>query len=101
MPAPPEMRSVLEDQRAALEDSRTQLGAALLQSSQAQDAEVVRLRTAPVVAAPPPASTKTVIDDGPAAKPKTAKKRVPSLPRRLPRIPSNLRQQEPFPARGV
>jgi hypothetical protein len=68
--------SVLEDQRAALEDSRTQLGAALLQSSQAQDAEVVHLRTAPVVAAPPPASTKTVIDDGPAAKPKTAKKRV-------------------------
>lgn len=68
--------SVLEDQRSALEDSRTQLGAALLQSSQAQDAEVVRLRTAPVVAGPPPAATKTVIDDGPAAKPKTAKKKV-------------------------
>jgi hypothetical protein len=68
--------SVLEDQRAALEDSRTQLGAALLQSSQAQDAEVVRLRTAPVVAAPPPTATRTVIDDGPAAKPRTAKKRV-------------------------
>ena len=67
---------LLEDQRAALEDSRTQLGAALLQSSQAQDSEVVRLRTAPVVATPPPAATKTVIDDGPASKAKTAKKRV-------------------------
>jgi hypothetical protein len=68
--------SLLEDQRAALEDSRTQLGAALLQSSQSQDAEVVRLRTAPAVAAPPPAATKTVVDDGPASKAKTAKKRV-------------------------
>ena len=68
--------TLLEDQRAALEESRTQLGAALLGLAQAQDAEVVHLRTAAVVAAPPPAPTKTVIDDGPATKTRTAKKRV-------------------------
>jgi hypothetical protein len=67
---------VLEDQRSALEDARTQLGTALLQSAQAQDAEVVRLRTAPVVATPPPPPAKTVIDDGPAAKSKSTKKRA-------------------------
>jgi hypothetical protein len=67
---------LLEDQRAALEDSRTQLGAALLQSSQVQDAEVVHLRTTAAAAPPPPPATKTVIDDGPSAKPKTTKKRV-------------------------
>ena len=79
---------LLEDQRVTLEDARTQLGAALLQSSQAQDSEVVRLRTAPVVAAPPPASTKTVIDDGPATKAKTAKKRV-HKPAPAPATPAN------------
>jgi hypothetical protein len=68
--------SALEDQRAALEDSRTQLGAALLQSAQAQDSEVVRLRTAAVPAPPPAAPAKTVVDDGPTTKPKTTKKRV-------------------------
>jgi hypothetical protein len=69
--------SLLEDQRAALEDSRTQLGAALLQSSQAQDAEVVHLRSAAVAVAPPPKpAPKTVIDDGPVTNSKPAKKRV-------------------------
>jgi hypothetical protein len=79
---------LLEDQRSTLEDARTQLGAALLQSSQAQDSEVVRLRTAPVVAAPPPASTKTVVDDGPVTKSKTAKKRV-HKPAPAPAAPAN------------
>jgi hypothetical protein len=70
--------SLLEDQRAALEDSRTQLGAALLQSAQAQDAEVVHLRSAAVAVPPPPPApaTKTVIDDGPVTSSKPAKKRV-------------------------
>jgi hypothetical protein len=68
--------NLLEEQRSALEDSRTQLGAALLQSSQAQDAEVVHLRSTAVAAAPAPPATKTVVDDGPAAKAKTTKKRV-------------------------
>ncbi len=68
--------SLLEDQRAALEDARTQLGAALLQSAQAQDAEVIHLRSTAVAAPPTPAPAKTVIDDGPAATPKTTKKRV-------------------------
>lgn len=70
--------AMLEDQRSSLESSRTQLGAALLQSAQTQDSELVQMRTAaprpqPAAAAP----TKTVIDDGPtAAKPKTAAKRT-------------------------
>jgi hypothetical protein len=67
---------LLEDQRTALEDSRTQLGAALLQSTQVQDAEVVHLRSTAAAATPPPPATKTVIDDGPSTKPKTTKKRV-------------------------
>ena len=68
----------LEDQRSGLEDARTQLGAALLQSAQAQDAEVVHLRSAAVAAPPPPPPAKTVIDDGPATKSKstTTKKRT-------------------------
>lgn len=68
--------SLLEDQRSALEDARTQLGAALLQSAQAQDTEVVHLRTMAVAPPPPKPAAKTVIDDGPAATPKTTKKRV-------------------------
>lgn len=68
--------SVLEDQRSTLEDARTQLGTALLQSAQAQDAEVIHLRSTAVAAPPPPPPAKTVVDDGPATKPKTTKKRV-------------------------
>jgi hypothetical protein len=67
---------LLEDQRSALEDARTQLGAALLQSAQAQDTEVVHLRTMAVAPPPPAPAAKTVVDDGPAATPKTTKKRV-------------------------
>jgi hypothetical protein len=67
---------LLEDQRSALEESRTQLGAALLQSSQLQDAEVMQLHATAAAATPPPAATKTVIDDGPSTKPKSTKKRV-------------------------
>jgi hypothetical protein len=68
---------LLEEQRSTLEDARTQLGAALLQSAQAQDAEVVQLRTAAVAAPPPAPPAKTVIDDGPATKSKpSAKKRT-------------------------
>ncbi|HEX6772541.1 MAG TPA: hypothetical protein VF126_10990 [Acidobacteriaceae bacterium] len=66
--------AALEEQRAALESGRSQLGAALLQSSQAQDAEVLRLRTAVVAATPPPQPSKTVVDDGPATKPKAHKR---------------------------
>jgi hypothetical protein len=67
---------VLEEQRAALESSRTQLGTALLQSAQAQDAEVTRLRTA---GSPPPAATpaaKTVVDDGPTTRAKASTKKT-------------------------
>ncbi len=68
--------ALLEDQRAALEDGRTKLGAALLQSAQAQDAEVVHLRANAAPAAPPPPPAKTVVDDGAVTKPKSTKKRT-------------------------
>lgn len=68
--------ALLEDQRATLEDSRTKLGAALLQSAQAQDAEVVHLRATAAPAAPPPPPSRTVVDDGVVTKPKSTKKRT-------------------------
>ncbi len=66
----------LEEQRATLESSRTQVGAALLQSAQAQDSEVTQLRTAastPPTAAP---AAKTVVQDGPPARGKVTPKRT-------------------------
>jgi hypothetical protein len=60
----------LEEQRAALESSRRQLGTALLQATQAQDDEVVQLHTAAAAAAAAAPPTKTVVDDGPPAKTK-------------------------------
>jgi len=69
---------VLEDQRASLENSRTQLGAALLASAQAQEAEITHLRTAAVAATPPPPPSHTVVDDGPATKPRSTKKHKPT-----------------------
>jgi hypothetical protein len=68
--------ALLEDQRATLEDSRTKLGAALLQSAQAQDAEVLHLRATAAAAAPPPTPSRTVVDDGAVTKPKSTKKRA-------------------------
>jgi hypothetical protein len=63
---------MLEQQRSDLESTRTQLGTALVQATQAQDNEVVQLQTAAAAAAQAaPASTKTVIDDGPPAKKST------------------------------
>src|SRR3984885_2599109 len=61
----------LEDARAGLEDGRGKLGAWLLQSIGAQDAQVARLQApaAQPAAAPPPPS-KIVVDDGPAETPK-------------------------------
>lgn len=66
----------LEEERTGLENSRRQLGAALLQSAQVQDAEVTQLRT---TATPPPtaaAATKTVVDDGPSTHSKSTSKRT-------------------------
>jgi hypothetical protein len=81
---------LLEDQRALLENSRTQLGAALLTSAQAQESEIVRLRTAAVAATPASPPTHTVIDDGPATKPKSRKRtHKPATP------PSNTQSSNP------
>ena len=71
---------VLEDQRSTLEGTRTQLGAALLESAQAQDAEVTQLRTTASAPSPATAPTKTVVDDGPAAHSKSSTKRTRKPP---------------------
>jgi hypothetical protein len=73
---------ILEQQRADLEAARTQLGAALVQATQAQDNEVVQLHTAAAAAAPAAApASKTVVDDGPPAKPKSTRRtRKPTPP---------------------
>jgi hypothetical protein len=59
--------SALEDARAGLEDARANLGAWLLQSMSAQDAQVVRLQApaASAAPAPPPPPNKIVVNDGP------------------------------------
>lgn len=66
----------LEEQRVTLESTRTQLGAALLQSAQTQDAEVTQLHA--IASTPPPPAApaaKTVVDDGPTTRSKTSAKR--------------------------
>jgi hypothetical protein len=71
----------LEDARAGLEDGRGKLGAWLLQSIGAQDAQIARLQTSathPAAAAPAP--TKIVVDDGPADTPKPHKKKPAPTP---------------------
>jgi hypothetical protein len=71
----------LEDVRAQLEDGRAKLGAWLLQSISAQDAQVVRLQAQAshpaAAAAPQPA--KIVVDDGPET-PKPRKKKPAPTP---------------------
>jgi hypothetical protein len=65
----------LEEARAGLEDGRAKLGAWLLQSISAQDAQVAHLQApAPRVAAAPAAPGKIVVNDGPdGAKPRKKK----------------------------
>jgi hypothetical protein len=72
----------LEDARAGLEDGRGKLGAWLLQSISAQDAQVIRLQTALAArpaATPAAAPNKIVVDDGPET-PKTRKKKPAPAP---------------------
>ena len=72
----------LEDARAGLEDGRGKLGAWLLQSIGAQDAQIARLQAAaasrPAAAAPAPPA-KIVVDDGP-ENPKPRKKKPAPTP---------------------
>jgi hypothetical protein len=67
--------SSLEEARAGLEDGRAKLGAWLLQSISAQDAQIAHLQApAPRVAAAPAGPNKIVVNDGPeAAKPRKKK----------------------------
>jgi hypothetical protein len=65
----------LEDARAQLEDGRAKLGAWLLQSIGAQDAQVVRLLTPPPPPAAAPAPAKVIVDDGPTPAPPAPKPR--------------------------
>ena len=65
----------LEEARAGLEDGRAKLGAWLLQSISAQDAQIAHLQApVPRAAAAPAAATKVVVNDGPdATKPRKKK----------------------------
>jgi hypothetical protein len=67
--------SSLEEARAGLEDGRAKLGAWLLQSITAQDAQIAHQQApAPRVAAAPATPNKIVVNDGPeAAKPRKKK----------------------------
>jgi hypothetical protein len=72
----------LEDARAGLEDGRAKLGAWLLQSISAQDAQIVRLQAAAAsrpAATPAAAPNKIVVDDGP-ENPKPRKKKPAPAP---------------------
>ena len=70
----------LEEARAGLEDGRAKLGAWLLQSISAQDAQIAHLQApAPHVAAAPAPATKIVVNDGPDAV-KPHKRKPPQAP---------------------
>jgi hypothetical protein len=77
--------SSLEEARAGLEDARSNLGTWLLQSMNAQDAQVARLQApSPRPAAPPPAPTKIVVNDGPDTTAKPHKKKPAATPATTP-----------------
>ncbi len=82
----------LEQSRAMLEHARAQLGSALLQQSQAQDAEVVQLRATAAAAAAAvqqAAPKKTVVDDGP-----VTTKAKPRRKRPTPKPPTDTEPQQ-------
>ncbi len=72
----------LEQARAGLEDARSKLGAWLVDSLSAQDAQVARLQAAspPRPDAAPPAPAKIVVNDGPETTKPRKKKPAPAAP---------------------
>ena len=90
--APDQDAMALEAALKQLEEARSDLGARILAATQAQQTEVVRLRTAIVRAAAAPAPVKTiVVDDGPVKKEKkeehhrhTTRKKKPAEPSEKP-----------------
>jgi hypothetical protein len=73
--------NILEEARAGLEDARGKLGAWLLQSISAQDAQIANSQVHVSHQAPPAATgpTKIVVDDGPDSS-KPRKKKPPTNP---------------------
>jgi len=73
--APDNEVSALQSALSSLEGARASLGESILNSSQAQQTELVRIRTAlsKSAAAPAPPAKTTVVDDGPASSTKTKK----------------------------
>jgi hypothetical protein len=74
--APDNEVNALQGALSSLESARGSLGDSILNASQAQQTELVRVRTAlaRAAAAPPPATKTTVVDDGPA---ESARKKKP------------------------
>jgi hypothetical protein len=75
--APDNEVNALQGALSSLESARGSLGDSILNASQSQQTELMRVRTAlaRAAAAPPPAAKTTVVDDGPA---EAAKKKKPS-----------------------
>jgi hypothetical protein len=73
--APDNEVSALQSALSSLEGARASLGESILNNSQAQQTELVRIRTAlsKSAAAPAPPAKTTVVDDGPASSTKTKK----------------------------
>jgi hypothetical protein len=73
--APDNEASALQSALSSLEGARASLGQSILSNSQAQQTELIRVRTAlsKVAAAPAPPAKTTVVDDGPASSTKTKK----------------------------
>jgi hypothetical protein len=73
--APDNEAAALQSALSSLEGARTSLGESILNSSQAQQTELVRIRTAlsKAASAPAPPTKTTVVDDGPASSTKAKK----------------------------
>jgi hypothetical protein len=96
--APDTEVSALQSALSSLEGARASLGESILNSSPAQQTELVRIRTAlsKVAAAPQPPAKTTVVDDGPADA-KTKKHTSTKKPSSTPAKPASSPNSSPAP----
>jgi hypothetical protein len=96
--APDNEVSALQSALSSLEGARASLGESILNSSQAQQTELVRIRTAlsKAAAAPAPPAKTTVVDDGPADS-KTKKHTSTKKPASTPAKPASSPNSTPGP----
>jgi hypothetical protein len=89
--APDNEVNSLQAALSSLESARGSLGDSILNASQSQTAELVRIRTAlsKAAVAPKPTVTTTVVDDGPATSASKSKKGTTKKPAAKPANSSN------------